>query len=205
MKKVLLNLTSSLAVMLLLCFMATPAYAQDDDRGSKVEKTDAEKYAEKKPGKRSSGKGVAPKESAARQLARLDARANFAEALSSAITSAAADFTGEHQQYSGDDEEGANLNDAGGRFSTIAKSVSKEVIQNTVEVKKDTYYNKRTRRYTVYVCMEFNGEVGEMVQQTVNKMRQRVSPQDRKRIDENMKEFERKIEQELTMITEDDD
>ncbi|MBR2114899.1 MAG: hypothetical protein IJ929_09580 [Prevotella sp.] len=178
--------------------LATVAIAtDDDDRGDEVKLTEAEKYAEKMPEKRSAGKGVAPKESMARQLARLDARANFAEAISAAVTSAAKDTGGDLSQYAGDDEEGMNVEDAASRAKTWKESISREIINNTIEVKKNVFYNKRTRKYTVYVCLEYNGEVSNMVNQVVKNVRQKVSDKDRKRIEANLDAFEQEIEAKL--------
>jgi hypothetical protein len=61
----------------------------------------------------------------------------------------------------------------------------------------DKFYNKKKRRYTIYVCLEYNGEVKDMVEKTVKKIRSRIPEQDRKRIDENLEKFEFEIEQEL--------
>lgn len=177
----------------------------DDDRGSKVDLTDSEKYALKKPAKRSSGMGQSFKETSARMQARLAARGNFAEALRAAVVSAAKNVYGENQQiitdeYVKDDaatEEMATHSEAGEKQSTLLKSIANEVIQNTVEVKMDKYYNKKKRRYTIYVCLEYDGEVKEMIEQTVKKIRSRIPEKDRQRIDENLEKFEFEIEQEL--------
>lgn len=179
--------------------------SDDDDRGDKVDLTDAEKYAMKEPAKRKSGKGQSFKETSARMQARLAARGNFAESLSAAVVSAAKNVYGENQQiitddYVKDDEESNELathNEAGEKQSTLLKSIANEVIQNTVEVKMDKFYNKKKRRYTIYVCLEYNGEVKDMVEKTVKKIRSRIPEQDRKRIDENLEKFEFEIEQEL--------
>jgi hypothetical protein len=177
--------------------MMTNASVDDDERGDEVKKTDAENYAEKMPEKRSAGKGVAPKESMARQLARLDARANFAEAISAAVSSAAKDTDFDLSQYAGDEEEGMNAEDAASRAKTWRQSITQEVINNTVEVKKNVFYNKRTHKYTVYVCLEYNGKVAEMVDKVVKKVRTKVSDKDRKRIDANLDAFEQEIEAKL--------
>lgn len=177
----------------------------DDDRGSKVDLTDSEKYALKKPAKRSSGKGQSFKETSARMQARLAARGNFAEALRAAVVSAAKNVYGENQQiitdeYAKDDEGAEDMathTEAGEKQSTLLKSITNEVIQNTVEVKMDKYYNKKKRRYTIYVCMEYDGEVKDMVENTVKKIRSRIPEKDRKRIDEHLEKFEFEIEQEL--------
>jgi hypothetical protein len=177
--------------------MLAVAAVDDDERGDEVKQTEAEKYAEKMPEKRSAGKGIAPKESMARQLARLDARANFAETISAAIIAASKETECDLTQYAADDEEGMNAEDAASRAKAFRQSITQEVINNTVEVKKNVFYNKRTRKYTVYVCLEYNGEVSEMIDKVVKKVRTKVSDKDRKRIDANLDAFEQEVESKL--------
>jgi len=177
----------------------------DDDRGDEVKLTDAEKYAEKNPAKRSAGKGQSFKETSAEVQARLAARANFAEALRAAVLSAAKNVYGEANHFFADEatgdgaDEGKTVSqtEAAERQNTLLKSITNEVIQNTVQVKKNKFYNKKRRRYTIYVCLEYNGEVKDMVEQTVKKVRERIPLEDRKRLDENLEKFEFEIEQEL--------
>lgn len=208
MKKILFVIMCGMVVMLMSVVgtiqvkasspaMMANASVDDDERGDKVKKTDAEEHAEKMPEKRSAGKGVAPKESMARQLARLDARANFAEAISAAVISAAKETDNDLSQYAGDDEEGMNVEDAGTRAKAWKQSITQEVVNNTVEVMKDVYYNKRTRKYTVYVCLEYNGKVAEMVDKVVKNVRTKISDKDRKRIEANLDAFEQEIEAKL--------
>ena len=87
--------------------------------------------------------------------------------------------------------------EGGEKSSSMLKSVANEVIQNTTVVKTDKFYNNKRHRYTIYVCLEYNGDVKELVEQTVKKIRQRVPQDARKRIEENMEKFEFEIEQEL--------
>ena len=185
-------------LMLTPCISYANNYYQDeDDRGSEVKQTEAEKYAEKKPVIRQAGKGVSFKETSARQLARLDARTSFAETLSAAIVSAAKNVYGELSSFAGDDESGQGVTEGGEKQGTLSKSIANEVIKNTVEVKKNTFYNKRTRRYTVYVCLEYSGEVKDMAHEVVQTVRQRIPQKDRKRIEENLEKYEFEVEKEI--------
>lgn len=209
MKKILSVILCGMSIMLMCVVgtnhvnastpatMAIAAGDDDDDRGNEIKKTDAEKHAEKMPEKRSSGKGVAPKESMARQLARLDARANFAEAISVAVISASKETDYDLSQYAGDDEEGMNVEDAISRSKTWKRSISDVIINNTIEVMKNVFYNKKTRKYTVYVCLEYNGKISEMVDQITNNVRQKVSDKDRQKIEANLDAFEQEIEAKL--------
>ncbi len=200
MKKNFLVMAFGMVAMLMLtpCISYANNYYQDeDDRGSEVKQTEAEKYAEKKPVIRQAGKGVSFKETSARQLARLDARTSFAETLSAAIVSAAKNVYGELSSFAGDDESGQGVTEGGEKQGTLSKSIANEVIKNTVEVKKNTFYNKRTRRYTVYVCLEYSGEVKDMAHEVVQTVRQRIPQKDRKRIEENLEKYEFEVEKEI--------
>jgi hypothetical protein len=200
MKKNFLVMAFGMVAMLMLtpCISYANNYYQDeDDRGSEVKQTEAEKYAEKKPVIRQAGKGVSFKETSARQLARLDARTSFAETLSAAIVSAAKNVYGELSSFAGDDESGQGVTEGGEKQGTLSKSIANEVIKNTVEVKRNTFYNKRTRRYTVYVCLEYSGEVKDMAHEVVQTVRQRIPQKDRKRIEENLEKYEFEVEKEI--------
>ena len=173
--------------------------ADDDDNpdGKEIKLTAAEEYALKEPGKRAAGKGVSSRESMAQQLAETDARRQFSDAISTAILSASKDFGLQYTQYAGDDEQGMNIADEGSKAMTIAKSVSENVIKGTTLVKKNKFYNKKNRRFTIYVCLEYNGSVGEMAQEVAQSLKQRVSENDRAKIVREMKEFEAEIEKQL--------
>ena len=136
------------------------------------------------------------------------ASSSVVSAAAAAVVSAAKNVYGENQQiitdeYAKDDEGAEDMathTEAGEKQSTLLKSIANEVIQNTVEVKMDKYYNKKKRRYTIYVCLEYDGDVKDMVENTVKKIRSRIPEKDRKRIDEHLEKFEFEIEQELNNI-----
>ena len=190
---------------------AATFFVQDDDdeRGSKIDLTDSEKYALKKPAKRAAGKGESRNENNAEMLARNAARASFAEAIKAAVLSASKTVYGEKNYFTEkesteENTEGENNHftsvsetEGGEKSNSIIKSVANEVIQNAPVVKKDKFYNKKRRRYTVYVCLEYDGEVKDMVEKVVKKMFQRIPKEDRQRIDENMEMFEFEIEKDL--------
>ena len=117
--------------------------AQEDVYGKEMKLTEAESYALKKPGTRAAGKGVSSRESVAVQVARTQARAAFAEAISSAVNSALKISGFDVSQYAGDDEEGHEVSDGAEKTNTMIKSVSKQVIENTQVVKTTNSSIKR--------------------------------------------------------------
>ena len=180
--------------------------AQEDVYGKEMKLTEAESYALKKPGTRAAGKGVSSRESVAVQVARAQARAAFAEAISSAVNSALKISGFVVSQYAGDDEEGHEVSDGAEKTNTMIKSVSKQVIENTQVVKTNKFYNKKTRKYTVFVCLEYNGDIAKLSKEIANKVSQKISDEQRMKIDFELENFEKEIEKELgNNTTEEDD
>lgn len=180
--------------------------AQEDVYGKEMKLTEAESYALKKPGTRAAGKGVSSRESVAVQVARTQARAAFAEAISSAVNSALKISGFDVSQYAGDDEEGHEVSDGAEKTNTMIKSVSKQVIENTQVVKTNKFYNKKTRKYTVFICLEYNGDIAKLSKEIANKVSQKISDEQRMKIDFELENFEKEIEKELgNNTTEEDD
>lgn len=180
--------------------------AQEDVYGKEMKLTEAESYALKKPGSRAAGKGVSSRESVAVQVARTQARAAFAEAISSAVNSALKISGFDVSQYAGDDEEGHEVSDGAEKTNTMIKSVSKQVIENTQVVKTNKFFNKKTRKYTVFVCLEYNGDIAKLSKEVANKVSQKISDEQRMKIDFELENFEKEIEKELgNNTTEEDD
>lgn len=180
--------------------------AQEDVYGKEMKLTEAESYALKKPGTRAAGKGVSSRESVAVQVARAQARAAFAEAISSAVNSALKISGFDVSQYAGDDEEGHEVSDGAEKTNTMIKSVSKQVIENTQVVKTNKFFNKKTRKYTVFVCLEYNGDIAKLSKEVANKVSQKISDEQRMKIDFELENFEKEIEKELgNNTTEEDD
>lgn len=180
--------------------------AQEDVYGKEMKLTEAESYALKKPGTRAAGKGVSSRESVAVQVARAQARAAFAEAISSAVNSALKISGFDVSQYAGDDEEGHEVSDGAEKTNTMIKSVSKQVIENTQVVKTNKFYNKKTRKYTVFVCLEYNGDIAKLSKEIANKVSQKISDEQRMKIDFELENFEKEIEKKLgNNTTEEDD
>lgn len=179
--------------------------AQEDVYGKEMKLTEAESYALKKPGTRAAGKGVSSRETVAIAAARAQARATFAEAISSAVTSATKTLNYDINQYAGDEEEGHEANDGGERTNRMVKSVAKQIIEGSPVVKTNKYYNKKTRRYTVFVCLEYNGDVAKLAKEIAKQVNQKISDEQRLKIDFELEKFEKEIEKELNNNTTEED
>jgi hypothetical protein len=164
--------------------------------GTEMTLTESEAYAMQKPGKRAIGKGVSYDESAARQLAELDARATFSRALDDAIVSAAKKRNIHLDMYSGDVAEGQSVTDAGGDANTFARSISSNIISNCSIVKMNKFFSKN-RQYTVFLCLEYLGEIADIAKEAANQVKQRISDSDRAKLGDSLDDFENDIQNNL--------
>ena len=192
-------------LLMLMAGAAQTASAQEDVYGKEMKLTEAESYALKKPGTRAAGKGVSSREAAAMQAARAQARAAFAEAISSAVKSAIKISGYDISQYAGDEEEGHEANDGAEKTNTMIKSVAKQVIEGAPVVKTNKYFDKKTRRYTIFVCLEYNGDVAKLAKEVAKQVSQKISDEQRLKMDFELEKFEKEIEKELNGETTDED
>ena len=199
MKKsfIILLMMSATVVMVSSCGGAgkvqnTSGTQQASPYGTEVALTDCEQYALADPGRRAVGKGNSYNESTARELAELDARATMSRAIDAAVESAMKSGSFGYSQYAGDDESGMSVNDEATKTNNTRSSYSANIIKNTTIVKVNKFFGKN-RQYTVFVCLEYSGTVAEIAKKAVQNVRQRVSDADRKKIDDNLKEFEDEV------------
>lgn len=190
---------------LFMSFGSGTISAQEDVYGKEMKLTEAEQYALKEPGKRASGMGVSSRESAAMSRARLEARAAFAEAISSSVLSAAKACGYELTKYAGDEEDGHEVTEEGEKQNNIVKSVAKQVIESSPVVKTNKFYDKKTRKFTIFVCLEYNGEVSKLAKDVSKSLRQKLSDEDRMKIEYNLDKFEKEIENQLNGGDSDED
>ena len=169
---------------------------QENPYGTSVFKTPSEKLVEAAPGKRAYGKGVSFSESAARQLAEMDARGQLSRALDAAIVSASKTVGFDITQYTGGDGEGMTNTDGGQKQNTLTKSISSNIISGANVINTDKYYGK-DRKYTIFVCLEYNGSVADIAKKAAEQVKQRISDSDRAKIQEENEKYEQEIEKEL--------
>lgn len=172
--------------------------ANSNPDGQEVRLSEAEEYALRAPGKRAAGKGVSSNESMAQQLAETEARRAFSDAIAASVTAAAKRSGFDITQYAGGEEDGQAVTDGGEKQNTLAKSVSNEIVASTVVVKKSKFYNSSNKRFTVYVCLEYDGDVAEMAKKAVQQVKQRVSDEDRIKIEYNLEKFEEEVAKDLS-------
>lgn len=169
---------------------------EDNSYGEEIKKTDTELYAELAPGKRAAASGQGFTEAAAEQLARNNARAKFAEAIEASVVSAAKTVYGELSEFSADEKSGESATDGGQKQHTMVSSIAEQAVANTVVVKTQKFRAKNNR-YTVFVCLEYNGEVAELAAEIAAQVKQRISDKSRARIEKDLQNFEDQVAFEL--------
>lgn len=75
--------------------------------------------------------------------------------------------------------------------------VSQNIIRNTHVVKKNKYYNSKNKIYTIFICLEYMGEVSDIAKNTTEQIIQQVSDKDRSKIQKEIDAFKKEIELKL--------
>ena len=86
--------------------------------------------------------------------------------------------------------------DGGQKQNTLTKSISSNIISGANVINTDKYYGK-DRKYTIFVCLEYNGSVADIAKKAAEQVKQRISDSDRAKIQEENEKYEQEIEKEL--------
>lgn len=140
------------------------------------------------PYTRAYGKGTHFKEMTARNIAELQANAMYARKIEKAVLSATEDLGISLGQYAGDDNTGRSVSDHSGESNDLAALISQQVIRDMHVIKTSRYYGKNNQ-YTVYVCVEYGGDKDVLVKQIEQKVKDRISDEDRAKIESRHDEF----------------
>ena len=164
--------------------------------GVQLSQTKSEQMAAEAPGRRAFGKGVSFNESTAHQIAEMDARAKLSRALDAAIVSASKAINFDITQYAGSDNEGMKKTDGGEQQNSLTKSISSNIVSGATVINSDKFYGK-DRKYTVFVCLEYNSSVAEIAKNATEQIKQRVSDDDRKKIQQENEKYQMEVENNL--------
>ncbi len=155
-----------------------------------------EEYALMSPATRAFGKGSHFEESAAREIAELEARAEFARKIATATTSAATTDRTSMTLYSGDTKSGDKVSDQATKISTFAEGIAKQMVSNTVIVKM-TKFMLPNDQFEVWVCLEYKEGVAALAQNIANSMKQRISDDDKMKMNFEFDQYRKRVEAEL--------
>ena len=180
------------ALMLAILSLSAMTGCKSNPSSRKLSEEESIKMAEEKPTVRQWGTAKHHKQSFAIQFAEADARAKMARAIKSAITTASNDAGFSFAKYSTDGKAGSTVTDEDGKSNAFVEAVTEEAVANTSVIKTDRYLLENGQ-YEVYVCVEFNEALSEISKSIVNNITQRVSEEDRVKIEVRTEEFQDKI------------
>lgn len=153
--------------------------------------------AEESPQTRAFGEAKHFKMSTARNLAAMEARAEFSDRVGSAIKKALGAATLQDAQAFATEDAGTMVYDGLGISVESIESLSKNLISNTMIIKTSSYYNSKNKMYHVFVCVEYADGIDGMKKSIVNSINQQIPDEKKAELEFRIDEFEKGIEEEL--------
>ena len=151
---------------------------------------------EQKPELRSVGTATNPFESQAKLQAIAAAQAEYAQRIEVAVEAACVQIGISMSMYVGDDESGQSVTDASKGMKTSIQSLAKQTIKNTTILKTQRYIEKN-RQYKIYVCIENQEDFSDVVAGIEEGLKEKISPEQRKILEERHSEFEETIRNQM--------
>ena len=150
-----------------------------------------ELYAQN-PSVRAYGQGQHFKEMTARNIAELQANAMFARKIEQAVISATEDLGISLSQYAADDKSGRSVTDQSAESKDLAASISQQVVRDAHVIKTSRYIGKNNQ-FTVFVCMEYGTDKDALVKDIEDKVKEKISADDRATLEKRHNEFRDKV------------
>lgn len=190
---------SVLAVSLFLtsCGSSKSAQGGVNPYGEAVAVDICQTMAEESPQTRAFGQAEHFNMSTARNLAAMEARAEFSSRVGTAIKAALGKATLQDAQSYATEDAGAKVFDGLGVSVESIESLSKNLISNTMIIKTSSYYNSKNKMYHVFVCVEYADGIDGMKKSIVNSINQQIPDEKKAELEFRIDEFEKGIEEEL--------
>lgn len=147
---------------------------------------------EQNPSVRAYGQGQHFKEMTARNIAELQANAMFARKIEQAVISATEDLGISLSQYAADDKSGRSVTDQSAESKDLAASISQQVVRDAHVIKTSRYIGKNNQ-FTVFVCMEYGTDKDALVKEIEDKVKEKISADDRATLEKRHNEFRDKV------------
>lgn len=147
---------------------------------------------EQNPSVRAYGQGQHFKEMTARNIAELQANAMFARKIEQAVISATEDLGISLSQYAADDKSGRSVTDQSAESKDLAASISQQVVRDAHVIKTSRYIGKNNQ-FTVFVCMEYGTDKDALVKDIEDKVKEKISADDRATLEKRHNEFRGKV------------
>ena len=147
---------------------------------------------EQNPSVRAYGQGQHFKEMTARNIAELQANAMFARKIEQAVISATEDLGISLSQYAADDKSGRSVTDQSAESKDLAASISQQVVRDAHVIKTSRYIGKNNQ-FPVFVCMEYGTDKEALVKDIEDKVKEKISADDRATLEKRHNEFRDKV------------
>ena len=154
---------------------------------------------EQKPALRSVGSGTNFKEAFAKQTANAQALAEYATKISAAVEAACEEVGVSLDQYAGDDATGKSVSDQSSEGGNLASFVAKQTVRNTTIIKTERYV-KSNNQYLVYVCVEYSGDLSELIRETEENLKEKISEADRQKLEARHEQFRKRMETKMNSL-----
>lgn len=160
--------------------------------GQKLEEETCISLYKKNPTVRAYGMASHFKESSATSLAEAQARAMFSRKIESAVLAATEEVGVSLEQYAGGIADGQYVSDQSSEGNTYVTTIAQQIVRNTHTIETSRYYGNN-RQFTVYVCMEYKGTDSELEYQIESSIKERISAEDRARVEQRHDKFRNRI------------
>lgn len=154
---------------------------------------------EQKPTLRSVGSGLNHKEASAKQRANANAMAEYANKIGAAVEAACEIIGINLDKYAGDDVSGMSISDQSEEGGTLVNTVAKQTVKNTTIIKTERYY-KTNKQYLVYVCIEFSGDLSELLKEVEDNLKEKITEADRQKLEARHDEFRKRMETKMNSL-----
>lgn len=148
--------------------------------------------ADEAPAIRKYGNGVHFKEATAKNIAEAQARASFARSIASAIVTATEEVGVSLDKYVADDTSGNSISEGSSEANDYVMSIAREIVKNTHPIKTSRYL-KPNKQFNIYVCLEYMGTENQMLDQTEKALKDKISPDDRAKLEKRHDEFRQRV------------
>ena len=156
-----------------------------------------EKLALEKPALRSHGVGIHFKEATAKNVAEAQASGEFRRKIARVIMSGTTDEGSGKSLFSADNTIGQGVTDQAGGMNDFVTSIAEGIV-NDLAIIDMVKYMQPNNQYKIYVCLEYQkGGIPEMANEIAKKFQQKISDEDKLKIQFEFEQYRKRIEEEL--------
>lgn len=206
MRKYEILMLIAISAMALSSCGGSKGVAMQDTTPKKVKLAldECQELAMQKPEVRAWGEGINFSLSSASNAAELQARAKFARAIAAKIIAAEQSSGLSYRQSSTNTKTSENVRDEGSKSNEDIMSIAEETIKNTAII-RTSQYMMQDGSYQVFVCLEYKEGISKMADEITNRVKQRVSDDDRMKMEFEFSKFRERMQEELKKMNTDEE